>query len=281
MYYGYILLILLIILIFNVNNEHYDQDITKISKASPSLLVLYTFHKYDRNVQYFIDNGVYYDSNVDFIFIINNKDLKVTCPDYVKVINRENTGYDFGAWSEGLLTNNLYKKYDKFIFLNSSVVGPIMAPYYNGKWTDIFMNGLSDTIKLYGCTINTCGMYACDKPDQDSHIQSYAFSTDKIGIEILINAEVFSLTNQINNYVDVVQQKEIRMSREIINNKYNIGCIFNYYRDIDFRNIKPYKLLNDLTHNRHYFNENLHPYEVVFIKEKNIQNKEWINQYIN
>jgi len=277
MYYGYILLILLvIIIILNVNNEHFTQDNLK----SKSTLVLYTFHKYDKNVEYFIKNGIYYDRNVDFIFIINNKHLKVDCPDYVKVINRENTGYDFAAWSEGLLTNNLYKNYDTFIFVNSSVIGPIMAPYYNGKWTDIFISGLSDTVKLYGATINTCGLYSCNKADNDSHIQSYAFCTDKIGIKILINAEIFSLTNQISKYEDVVQKKEIRMSREIINKNYNIGCIFNYYKDIDFRNIKTNKLLSDLTHSKNYYNEYLHPYEVVFIKDKYIHNKDWINQYI-
>jgi hypothetical protein len=263
--------ILIIIFLFN-KKQHFTQ-------STKNTLVLYTFHKYDKNVQYFIDNGIFKDDQIDFIFIINNKDIKVNCPDYVKIINRENKGYDFGAWSEGLLTNNLYKNYNNFIFVNSSVIGPIIPNYYKHNWTNILLDGLTDTIKLYGCTINTCGLL-CNDSTTNSHIQSYAFCTDKIGIEILIKSEIFSLTNQINIYENVVKEKEIRMSREIINNNYNIGCIFNYYNKIDFRQKIISKALNDITHSRNYYNEYLHPYEVLFIKEKYIENKDWIKQYI-
>jgi hypothetical protein len=94
----------------------------------------------------------------------------------------------------------------------------------------------------------------------------------------LIDNEIFSLTNQNNNYEDVVYQKEIKMSQIIMSNNYNIGCIFNYYDRIDFKQNND-KKLGDVTHAK-YFNENLHPYEVIFIKEKYIENKDWINSYI-
>jgi hypothetical protein len=278
-YILFVIITLFIIFLINSKQNFYNNIIQHYTPNNQKTLVLYTFHIYNNNVEYFIKKGIFKDDNIDFIFIINDPKLKVDVPDYVKIINRENKGYDFGAWSEGLLTNNLYMNYDYFIFANSSVIGPILPTYYKGKWTDIFLDGLTDTIKLYGCTINTCGLESCN-PNLDSHVQSYVFCTDKIGINILINKEIFSLTYQINNWEDVVRNKEIRMSREIINSNYNIGCVFNYYKDIDFRQTKIEKALNDLTHNRHFFNENLHPYEVIFIKEKYIANKEWINNYI-
>ena len=277
----YILLVIItIFIIFLINSKQkFSNNIQHYTSNNQKTLILYTFHIYDNNVKYFIKNGVFKDDNIDFIFIINDPTLKVDVPDYIKIINRENKGYDFGAWSEGLLTDNLYLNYDYYIFANSSVVGPILPTYYKAKWTDIFLDGLTDTIKLYGCTINTHGIDS-ENPKLDSHVQSYVFCTDKIGINILINKEIFSLTNQFNNYEDVIINKEIRMSREIINSNYNIGCVFNYYKDIDFRLPKIEKALNNLTLDRHFFNEYLHPYEVIFIKEKYIKNKEWINNYI-
>jgi len=270
------LIIVIIIISFILCGSNYIEKFTTDKKST---LVLYTFHKYDKNVKFFIENGVFKDDNIDFIFIINDPDLKIDCPYYVKVINRENTGYDFGAWSEGLLKNNLYKNYNNFIFVNSSVIGPIIPPYYKNKWTDIFLNGLNDKVKLYGCTINTCGLTHCSHSNEFTHIQSYAFSTDSEGLKILINNEIFSLTNQLNEYKDVVTQKEIKMSQTILNNNYNIGCIFNYYKDIDFRNKNLEKKLSDLT-SMGFFDVNVHPYEVIFLKEKYVRNKEWINNYI-
>ena len=257
-------------------NEKFEETSKK------NTLVLYTFHKYDKNVQFFIDNGVFKDDNIDFIFIINDPILKVNCPDYVKVINRENKGYDFGAWSEGLLTNNLYKNYNTFIFINSSVIGPIMPPYYKGKWTNIFLNGLSGNIKLYGSLINPYGWTSIHEP----HVQSYAFCTDKEALQVLINNKIFSMTNQINDWKEVIAEKEIKMSTVILDNGWNIGCIFIHYKNIDFRKVNKDKayytplLLGNLTTNK-YYNEYIHPYEILFIKEKYVTNKDWINHYID
>ena len=169
-------------------------------------LVLYLFHTYNYNVEYFIRYGIFYDKYVDFIIIINDENIQIDVPTYVKVINRKNVGYDFGGWSDGLLINNLYKNYDYFIFANSSVIGPIVPKYYKNRWTNIFLDGLVDDIKLYGSTINTCTRFTCN-PENDSHVQSYAFCVNKNTLEFLINKDIFSQTNVINDWDKVVEQK--------------------------------------------------------------------------
>ena len=75
------------------------------------LLVLYVFHIYNNRVTHFINNCIFYDSNVDFIIISNDKNNTLDVPFYVKTLFRDNIGYDFGGWSDALLTNNLYKNY--------------------------------------------------------------------------------------------------------------------------------------------------------------------------
>jgi hypothetical protein len=193
------------------------------------LLVLFVFHIYNDRVQKFIENCIFKDENVDFIIISNNYNEKFYYPDYVNFVLRDNIGYDFGGWSDGLLINNLYKNYDNFIFVNSSVIGPFLPKNYIGKWTDIYLNGLQNNIKLFGSTINTCS-----DPLYKSHVQSYIFSMNKETLEFLIKCEIFSITNYAKTMQEAILNKEVLMSRRIIDNKWNIGSLLNYYKDVDF-----------------------------------------------
>lgn len=178
----------------------------------PKILVLYVFHIYNNLVEHFIKNCIFYDENVDFIIISNDKTFTTfNVPDYVKTLTRDNIGFDFGGWSDALLRDNLYEKYDFFIFVNSSVIGPFIPSYCKDKWTDIYINGLENNIKLFGSTINT--EY---DPINNSHVQSYIFSMDKNTLQYLINCEIFSITNYAKTMNDAILQKEVLMSREII-----------------------------------------------------------------
>jgi hypothetical protein len=84
----------------------------------PKTLVLYVFHEYNKLVKYFIENAIFKADDVDFIIICNNKETDYEAPDYVKRVWRDNKGYDFGGWSEGLFDDDNYKKYDYYIFAN-------------------------------------------------------------------------------------------------------------------------------------------------------------------
>ena len=118
-------------------------------------LVLYVFHEYNDLVKSFIEKAIFKDDNIDFMIICNNLYYKIeNLPDYVIYKNRNNIGFDFGGWSHGLLTNDFYKNYDNYICVNSSVVGPYLPENYNGIWTDFFINGLKDNVKLFGSFIN-------------------------------------------------------------------------------------------------------------------------------
>jgi hypothetical protein len=234
------------------------------------VLVLYVFHLYNDRVKYFIDNCIFNDENVDFIIISNDKKNVLNLPSYVKTMYRDNIGFDFGGWSEALLTNNLYEKYDKFIFVNSSVIGPFLPSYYKDKWTDVYINGLQDDIKLFGSTINTC-----KNPLHASHVQSYIFSMDKNTLDYLIKCEIFSVTNYAKTFDDAIMNKEILMSKKIIENKWNIGSLLSHYKNVDFtfKKKKPddYNIvfLDDVMYS-HYRNYVWSEYQLVFIKGNRI-----------
>jgi len=251
-------------------------------------LILYVFHEFNKRVQYFIENGIFKSENYTFLIIINGDvSAIINLPEYVKILKRDNIGFDFGGWSDGLLNDNLYKNYDNFIFINSSCIGPFTPSYYSGNWCDIFINNITDDVKLFGTTINNSNynIENTTNPSNKSHVQSWAFCMDKIALELLIGKGIFSKKYEMT-HIDAINNREVPMSREIIKNGWNIGSLMVYYNNVDFRfkdkqpseyNIK---FLNDVVYNNRYFNSNLHPYEVIFIKDNRNINKEWLDVYL-
>ena len=200
--------------------------------------MLYIYHVYNNRVKAFIKKCIFNDDNVDFIIISNtnnqnnsnNNFLKtISRTKNVKILIRNNLGYDFGGWSDALLKNNLYENYNNYIFVNSSVVGPFLKPDFQGKWTDLYTNGLKDNVKLFGSTINTAG----DALNW-AHVQSYIFSMDKTTLKYLIDCSIFSMTNYAKTFNSAIYEKEVLMSRKIIQNNWNIGSLMKYYENVDF-----------------------------------------------
>ena len=248
------------------NNEKLNSELNK------KLLVLYVFHEYNYRVEQFFKKAIFYDKNVDFIIIVNNITLKLqynAFPSNVTFFIRDNIGFDFGGWSDALLTNNLYKNYNYFIFVNSSVLGPFIDSDYKGNWTDIFINGLQENnIKLFGSTINTI----CN-PRDASHVQSHIYSMDIITLEYLIECGIFSMTKYCASYLDAVWMREVQMSRKIIANNWNIGSLIKHYKNVDFtfsnKKVSDYNItfLEDIygydkNNMTHYWT----PQELVFVK---------------
>ena len=230
--------------------------------------VLYVFHEINDRVKHFVRSCTFESPDVDFYIIANSLNIKFELPSHIKTMNRANVGYDVGGWSECLLTDNMYKKYDNFIFANSSIIGPFLR---EGRWTDVYINGLKDNVKLFGSTINTM-----NEPLEKAHVQSYIFSMDREALEYLITCDIFSITNYAGSYADAITKKEILMSRKIVENGWNIGCLMKYYENIDFTfktkpledHIKPF--IGDIMYNIYLGTIWKDEYELVFIKGNRI-----------
>ena len=193
------------------------------------ILVLYAFHIYNERVEYFLRHALFKDPMFDFVVICNDLTIEIDVPDYVSVLKRNNTGYDFGAWSEGLLGNDRYSAYDHFVFVNSSVIGPYLPDGYTKPWPYRFIDGLRGNTKLFGSTINTIG-----DPANLSHVQSFAYAMDREALEFLISSDIFSVTKWAQTFNDAIWQHEVRMSRLIISRGWNIGSLMRHYADVDF-----------------------------------------------
>jgi len=109
-------------------------------------------------------------------------------------------------------------------------MGPYLPDNFKGHWTDLYINELNNNnIKLFGSTINTCM-----DPLKMSHVQSYIFTMDNNTLVFLIECQIFSITNYAKTFNDAIYQKEVLMSRKVIDNNWNIGSFLEIYKGCDF-----------------------------------------------
>lgn len=220
-------------------------------------LVVYVFHEHTENVRFFLAHGIQPYPETDWVVVINQPTLSVKVPPYVRVINRENKGWDFGGWS--CVLSNLSKPYDYYILLNSSVRGPFLPRWCTQPWTTIFTGMLNDEVKLAGTLI---GLYF-DQP----HVESMLLAFDKVGLKIGIDEGIFD--GAVYPYKsDIVIRKEIAFSTHVIRRGYNIDCLAGALGGLDYRallhpvpNVVPYL-------QGAYCGVNVLPEEIVFIKSE-------------
>ena len=94
---------------------------------------------------------------------------------------------------------------------------------------------------------------------------------DKTTLKFLIDCSIFSISKYAKTFDDAIHNKEILMSRKIIENNWNIGSLMKYYNNIDFtfcnKNPQDYnvKFFDDVMY-QIYRKKIWNEYELVFIK---------------
>jgi hypothetical protein len=266
------------------------EDNNKIINKTNRTLVLYSYCELSKtkdlrktNLDFFIKKGILENANIDYKIIVNGHQISIDIPNLknVEIIKRDNVSFDFGGYSSVIL-NIDYSKYDYFIFLNDSVRGPYLLNWFpkDYNWTKLFTNKLDSETKLVGSTINF--------HKGDPHVNSEIFSTDLIGLEILIKNNIIS--NEVLKKKPV-SSRELKQSRIILNNNYNIACMLEAYKNVDFRKFrgKEYKKNGRLNANfkgscdplykRRYFGMNLTPFETIFYKTNRDIDNRTMNKY--
>jgi hypothetical protein len=229
------------------------------NKELKKTLVLYVFHEKNERVTQFFQNALFLSERVNFLIICNNpsinkEELKQEVygkANIVDILVRENKGYDFGGWSDGLslVFGKEIEKYTYFIFVNSSVIGPFLpdgTPLES--WPDIYISKLNGehNVKIVGSTINTEGgntkvisnnqlrkSILIRNPMLDAHVQSYIFCVDIESLFYFIEEGIFDTKQYITEFGNAIN-KEVLMSRKMIEKGWNIGCLFHHYVGVDF-----------------------------------------------
>jgi hypothetical protein len=274
----FILFLVYIITIFILKHKKdYKKD---YKKEEYRRICLYAYYEkdedYKNNFEYFLNHGIY--STMDYLIIINGDCSVPFLPrKNVRVLFRENIGYDFGAYAHGLsFIGNEKDHYNYFFFINTSVRGPFMFPGEDlSTLSTKFMDLFQGDIHLVGCTINVCENPEFQSYFQQSgvfpHVQSYMFVLDRMGLDLL-EPSIFSSDFMTSSLWETILNYEVGMSQKILQNNWNIACMAKKYQGYDYRkvtkNFNPDASVyaGDPCYPFAYFGKTLDAREIIFIK---------------
>lgn len=213
-------------------------------------------------------------------YIVVNGPTTVKFPSRVNVMYRENKGFDFGAYSACL--DKIVKRYDYYVFMNTSVRGPYEDRHEPSDWFDRFKILFTKDTKLVGTSINIHTYFSLDNiklfkhNGPYTHVQSMFFAMDRECFDFLKMSNFFEPCDRYRTKNDIIRNKEIMMSQLVLRNGWNINCILDGYRGKDYRVINtnfnasserdygdPYLVGN-------YFGDTIRPEQVVFYKTNRI-----------
>lgn len=265
-------------------------------KGDNKMVYIYAYYEkndlYKNNFIHFLKNGGILD-DIDYYIVINGK-YTVDIPDLpnIQVINRENKGFDFGAYSH--LINNLenMKDYDYYIFSNATIIGPYVKQS-DKVWIDEFIDLFysSKSPKKVGIVGTSIGFFPKDphnhwfnkNDDVDNetnryHVQSQFFILKNDFFKFLMNQHFFNEKefNAETNLENIVK-KEVKISTLALTNNWNINCYLEKYKNLNYIDLR--HEINPTSHNgnsyyqNRYFGKTIDKYDVIFFKNTRILQK--------
>jgi len=275
------LIMLLISILILIIHKYYDKNIESFQNYN-KICCFYAYYEknklYKDNFEYFLNNGLL--KNVDYYIIINGKcSVLIPKKNNIIVFQRENIGYDFGAFSYAI--QRVHKNYYYYFFLNTSVIGPLWKDNYKKDWTIPFLKLFNKDVVLVGTSINiltndNVGIYDLKKiygkNGPYSHVQSMFFCINNKYYDYLKKINFFN-ESEMNNapkLLYIIAYKEIGLSQIAIKNGWNINSILSKYKDLDYRtltkNINFSSGSGDPYYKGRYFGNSIDKYEAIFYK---------------
>lgn len=144
-------------------------------------------------------------------------------PKNVHIFEKQNICFDLGSIGWLLAKDiTILEKYRYYIWVNSSVLGPVLAPYAGIHWTQPLLRKLNSVVKLVGPSIN-CGVPGANKSANPyPHVQSFVSATDREGMKILYERGVF---NCHKTKIQAIQNGEIMASRIFMEMNFSIASL--------------------------------------------------------
>jgi len=247
------------------------------------------------NMEYFLKHGILNQPNLIFIIVINGHkcsiEKKIPAYNNVKIIKRENMGYDFGGHRASIDYIKSHKlEFEYMIFLNSSVIGPFLPTYYPvHEWPKIFTDRIKNQVKLVG----TCIMFVNNATRKGPVVESFCFATDKIGLGLIVKKGTIFVNHP--DKMAAILKGEIGVTSAIMDAGYNIDCLMYRFKGINWKDKSKWmKTMRSFSRGGNYdkplgpHNKNgisVHPFEVVFHKWRwaympnNLVNFQYVDAY--
>lgn len=240
------------------------------------LLLYVHFNKYNR-----VSSHVYYQLTKirplfsKVVFISNSS---INEQDYHKIvelrlmdqfIQRENIGFDFAAWRDGMTAVGFEElaTYDSVTIMNDTCFGPLwdIKDYYLEYESD-------DSVDFWGLTNNRATPKSRYTQGFREHIQSYFITFKK---SVIVSPEFKNFWENVKNYTnvqDVIDNYETQVTTKFLDAGFKYKVIFNTVNE-------------DASHMLHADFSFYHPtailsHRVPFIKVKAIDNNQHITPYL-
>jgi hypothetical protein len=241
-------------------------------------LVLYSYFEkndeYAQTFQYFLDVGVAENDGLQYVFVIQGGNCSVMIPRYenVIVLKRPNTCMDFGAYSaaiEHLGGNEAIEKFDFFLFINPSAVGPILPKYWPAElhWSTAFTSRLTGNVHAVGPSL-VC-LPPSDLGGHGPRLETFMFAATLKAVQVALDVNTVFTCHA--SKAEAIVNGEYGFSRALLSRNMNMDTLLMKYSRLDWSD----KINWNCNRNRHptrmgTYDEGLtvSPLETVFYKPK-------------
>ncbi len=208
---------------------------------------------YRLNFEFFLQHGIQCSSH-DTILVVTDvvasnyqaqiDTLHAQCQQdfghYVQMIVRENKCFDLESVRVALhyvehigrpavfmekpgndgMGHNVTAYYDFTVLVNSGMTGP--SPHWAKlPWTNVFLQGLRDGVKMTGLTMN------CER--DVAHIQSMLYAVDREGLQIIVDGgAIFDCAagdDSLKEKGNIIRNYELRMGQLLLQAGYGISSV--------------------------------------------------------
>ena len=241
------------------------------------------YHYFERDETY-RDNLIFFlatalSDAADYFLVISG-DCSVTLPERanLRTLRMGNWNNDFGGYVT-FVRESFPNDYARFIFVNSSVRGPFLPAYGSRDWIEIFTAPLQGDVHLVGASVNIlpetvplsvrfAEIYD-DRPPH-AHVQTTAYALTRAAMDHLMAIGFYDIDETLPKD-DVILHYELRLSREILRNGWNMSSILPVYGDLDYRSLACdfenfSSKAGDVLYAGAFFGRTLSPVEAMFVK---------------
>lgn len=210
------------------------------------------------NLEYFIKVGVKDLPDRLFFIVINghtcSADIDNIISKYnnVHIIRRDNIGFCFGGHAVAIEhADKLYglNNFDRFIFMNSGVIGPFLPSYCKeDDWPLLLTNKINEKVKL----ISTC--ITCKHTSITCETFCFALETNSVFVQ--------------NDDFSGCVATEDQLYKYILDAGYSIDCLLKRYEGIDWSDSINWNMQvnNFVSRANAYDGISIHPFETIFFK---------------
>jgi hypothetical protein len=248
--------------------------------STKNLVIYHYFEKdasYRDNLLHFLLFGVL--PELDYIFVMSgNHSVQLPELPNMRYLFTAPKRSDFGGYAQLINEGLNLDSYANIFFINASVRGPFVPPYYHQPWYEVFLEQMQGDVGMVGtsiCTlkesfrhsINYQSRYGGHPPY--SHLQTMAYVLHREVLTQLI-ADGFYQEDRDATKTLAIEDYEIHLSQLVLKLGWNLRCLLPEFNSIDYRlphtNPNPTSTVGDPNEVLGYFGRSAHPYETIFVK---------------